>query len=451
MLKSVLIENMYNFKDEIILDFSTYDKNSQHYEFKKQKITSDGNGEDITIGRISNFSIIYGKNNIGKTNLLNIIDQVIQFISGDELNLKPYKPHKDNDNSTFEIIVQNDNNEIRYGFILDIINNKIIDEWLYAKLNNSSRETELFSRKENKFHVLFNKLKKPLLEIKENKLYLSVIAQFNSDIKVIQDFFDEIHNIHLFKSNPFNKSINGEIFHVLTDISDNKELLEIMNKCIECLDLDIEYVKVDSLSEEDSKVMERYEEIMKSEDYQEKKDFFSENAETFMRVISQGIVSKNNEYSQVNFIHKSGQAFDYKSLSTGTKQMINIIISLLYNLGSTSTLLFDEIELGLHMDLVESIFEYFRASCEVYPKAQFIITTHRAELLDLDFIPDDNKCFIKKNDEGKIEIDYLSNFLMDKKHQTSKRYAMNAFGTNPDRYLEYKIFNILNNMKKTEG
>lgn len=67
MLKQIIIRNLYNFKDEIILDFTTSNELVAAHQFNK----------DI----ISNFALIYGKNNIGKSNLLRAVKESFSVFS----------------------------------------------------------------------------------------------------------------------------------------------------------------------------------------------------------------------------------------------------------------------------------------------------------------------------------------------------------------------------------
>ncbi len=156
------------------------------------------------------------------------------------------------------------------------------------------------------------------------------------------------------------------------------------------------------------------------------------------------IVEINITDHHIDYIHRSGASFPYALLSSGTKQLLLVVIEILDCMHVGGVGIYDEIETGLHFDLVDLILNIIKVVIEKEPKVQFVISTHREALLDYDFISNENKAFMKLENDT-ITIDYLSNYHLNPDHLPSKRYQLNAFETNPNTAGLYEaIMAILN-------
>ena len=149
---------------------------------------------------------------------------------------------------------------------------------------------------------------------------------------------------------------------------------------------------------------------------------------------------ENMKPISMEFIHRSGASYKLEDLSTGTKQIISILIRVIENIGKRSVMIFDEIETGLHSDLLDLLLSFFTDLVRTCSEQQYIITTHREELLDYEFISNENKVFLKFSEDNKdLEVHYLSEYRLRDYQLPSKRYKLNAFQTNPNTSKEYNL------------
>src|SRR5690554_1547648 len=103
MLKQVTIQNLFNFKNEVIFDLTNTGNNkTSNHVFNKDSI--------------SNFTLLYGKNNIGKTNFIKTVDLALRFILEGRMNLNSYRPNIEESPSIFEFVFESEQHEYRYGF-----------------------------------------------------------------------------------------------------------------------------------------------------------------------------------------------------------------------------------------------------------------------------------------------------------------------------------------------
>jgi len=134
----------------------------------------------------------------------------------------------------------------------------------------------------------------------------------------------------------------------------------------------------------------------------------------------------------VSFIDANSNAYDYTEISSGTKQMFHLLLLTLSTFHQDEgILLFDEIEVGLHMDVITEYLEYVNKLIKnKRDSIQLIASTHQEKLLDLPFISRESIILIKKHKKTAF-IDYLSNYSIRKDQTVSKRYSLDAFETNP--------------------
>ena len=436
MIKQITLENLYNFKEEITLDFDTSGKEGTSFnQYNKDKI--------------SNFSLIYGKNNVGKSNFFRALKEATQFIKEGRMSLSPYYPQIEEVPSVFEIIIENENHEVRYGFELLIKSEVISDEWMYAKINHYSRESLIFNRESFKIHVSINKSdSNSLLELKETTLFLNYFNSINHNYEIINDFMKAIHSLK------FVDCVNTDIQEIITDnvftlVSDQAKR-KLFNQLLEVADLDIEEVLFEKLGKKQLEVLEKLKAILELELDVEEKDKLSqniieENIELIPSLLNKDVISVLNsskalEARSIEFIHKNGASFRFKELSSGTKQIINLLSIVVLNMSNPSVFIFDEIETGLHYELIDFAMNFFKFVSDANKELQYIVTTHQASLLDYDYISNDNKMFLKYSDEIKSPVvEYVSEYKLRDYQQISQRYNLGAFGTNPNTSRLYEL------------
>lgn len=335
MIKQIRIENLYNYQAESILDFTVTETDDTliAQSFKHDKI--------------ANFMIMYGKNNIGKSNFIKIIRDFKDFLLQGEYHFEAFKP-KVKDISSFEIITENEAGEMAY-------------------------------------HI-----------------------QFQSDpfLLIMESF--KVNDQEYAKDSPYFISFLKEIGHIT-----------IMSH---------------SQVTEEAKILQLFA-TLKPE--QEALSFI----ESLMSVCDLNVAELVFDRDKLYFLHQSGQRYSYEDLSSGTKQIFNIGLHLFANIKEDRILFFDELEVSLHPEVLDAMMQFLATLTRVFTKTQVFIATHQAMLLDYDFIPNETKVFLKQ-EQGSLEIDYLSNYEIDEDQVLSKRYLLNAFASNPSPDLSFKSFII---------
>ncbi|NLW15990.1 MAG: ATP-binding protein [Erysipelothrix sp.] len=446
MIKQITLENIYNFKKEITLDFDTSGNDSVLFnQFQKDKI--------------SNFSLIYGKNNVGKSNFFRALNEASVFIKTGDILLNPYYPSEKEKPSTFEIIVENKDFEIRYGFELLIKSNRIKNEWMFAKLNGSPRESLIFSREDFKTHSFISSNNRESLKaLKDNILFINYFNSITHEYEVIETFMQQINQLN-FLDGHANDS-EAQTIERITQLSNKRNNMVLLNSFLKAADLDITEIRVKKLNDKEMTVLEKLRAIQEKNIRSDKKEalaveLIEKNMATIPSLLGKDIINKNDTQRKeanraIEFTHKSGGSFAFESLSSGTKQMLNVLTTLILNFSKPAIFIFDEIEYAIHGELIHLLMDSFKETTISGKEIQYLITTHHEKLLDYDYISNDNKILFKKDEATHtIDVEYISEYKLDEFEQISKNYMNDAFSTNPNTSQFYDLKMLLN--KVDEG
>lgn len=443
MLKQVTINNIYNFKNELTLDFI----NDGSQGLNKQY------GEDF----ISNFSLIYGKNNVGKSNLFKLISEVKEYVLDGQVKFKPYSPQQSFFTSLFEVIIENIDGEIRYGFEVNLETLVIYDEWLYNRKNKDKSENLLYSRLEKYFDPIFTESEvKTMSSLKSNLLYLTYFNNVNHKYKIINQVTRFFKQITLVKCDHLSRDLSKNDLKKLVKVSKDKNLIKVLNVFLEAADVDIIKLEVQRLNKSEEEILKSIKQIENCEISAVEKNhkllqLIDENKKIVAQILSKSVL--NNTFDAidknllVSFKHKSKAQFEYAHLSSGTKKILSIVLSLIDSIKSDKILFFDEIENNLHIELIHLTLSFMRSVVSLSPNLQIFISTHRDEMLDYSFISSENKIFLKIDPNNfNITVEYLSQYKLKDYHLASKRYALDAFNTNPNTSKEYKLNMLLESL-----
>jgi len=446
MIKSVTFKNILSFKNETTVDFEVYRKADDTVKtkiFKKRNVNSKI--------EITQFALIYGKNNSGKSNLLRVLNSIFSYIrNNSKLDGNPFTRFGTQNKMDIEVEIEliSESSLYRYGFILnhqDLVKN----EWLYANIELSKTETTLFERSsENtddnkismkntmkKFEILIDKLN-------PDKLLLSLLFDF--DVPEIQSLKDIIYNeigiLNIEERAEFNIPIDR-----LDRICDNPSHLKTINHFLRKFDTNINALQIDHVEPELAKKLDDITELIQqlkreNKSHEEITDFvnskFGENAianllASLPSLNLFGRPSNDDINSQVYSIRASFKDTDtnkdydiqFSDLSFGTRKLISFLINLLCAPSGT-IILVDEIEHGFHkrllLDFMKTLFEIATLN-----GLQFIFTTHEEDLMDLNEISSEGKIILNNNNDTKIT--YLSDFKLRSDLKKSKRYLSGAY------------------------
>lgn len=339
MLKDLCVKNLYNFKNEVHIDFTVSKNDSLNHKYINDNV--------------SNFSLIYGKNNVGKSNLFKIMMEIKDLVLNNDFKLDYYRPSGESLRSLFEIVLEDDSGEYIYGLKLNVLDKLIVEEYL---IHNN---IDIFNSRNSK-------------EIKLNKY---------QEAKIITDFFSNLTYI---------KSDSSEelIIENIKSLSDEK--FEILNTLVKVSDLDIKMI--------------------------------------------------SKEKNRISFLKDENTSFVYKDISSGTKRVLSIGASILRFIENKSLFLIDELDSGLHLDLINVLVNFLKYAINYNNNLQIITIIHREDLLDYHFISDESKIFLSLQDDNSIDVSYLSQYILSEEHKPSNRYKLDAFQVNPNTSSEYELF-----------
>ncbi len=419
MIKQIKFKNLYSFKEETIIDFKKRDKLKESEEY----IYSENNNDFLK------FLLVYGKNNVGKTNTLKAIQSFYSFISGNSsINFKPLNTiyndwsffSSTNEPIEYEIIFTNKIKDIyyeyRYGFSFN--KDEIINEYLYSK-TNGKYEVKIFDKNnENKNDIEkvisknnFSLSPGLFVNLPKNKLLLPIAANvgekhsfiaISSLIEKIINVNFNIANTNLF-DNPLSKLDNNQVEGIVDFIHE--------------IDISIEKIT------------------------------FKEQNISFNTPFGNGSVPKT---TKIPFVVFGDHEVPIEKMSLGTKKIINYFSLILNKINKFKSLkdkvngelnlenflfIIDEFDSGLHptilRPLIKELLDKIKAE-GFEDNIQLFLTTHNPLLLGNNDLRRDQIIFIEKNNEQSSYIVNLSDKSVRKDLNLSKAYMEGKLGGIPE-------------------
>lgn len=386
MLIRFSFKNFKSFKNENCLDMEA--TSLKEHEYNVAKVD---NGEYLKV------SAIYGANASGKTNVLQAFDYMKKriLVSDDSKKNSPideenvYSFMINNDPIALEVEILAKNNKIyKYGF--EVLNDKIISEWLFEKRVN--KFYSIFERNNNNVQIM--KVKNKLFDltnVDDTTLFLKsfrLIDKSNEDFSNVYDWF--VNSTYLDLGNPnFERFINNRVsLKILSDENYKKELL----KFIKTFDSGIEGIKTTPDSIE--------------------------------------AVKSNNGMIDIEVIHK-GENGELKALpfyleSNGTRKMFHLFDFFMDALKNGMVLFVDELDAKLHPLLTRYIINLFHNSDTNKGNGQLIYSTHDTVNLNKETFRRDEIWFAEKDKDGISEIYALSDYILEDDKNTGKKVRNDA-------------------------
>ena len=386
MLIRFSFKNFKSFKNENCLDMEATSLKEHEYNVAKTE-----NGEYLKV------SAIYGANASGKTNVLQAFDYMKKriLVSDDSKKNSPideeniYSFMINNAPIALEVEILAKNNKIyKYGF--EVLNDKIISEWLFEKRVN--KFYSIFERNNNNVQIM--KVKNKLFDltnVDDTTLFLKsfrLIDKSNEDFSNVYDWF--VNSTYLDLGNPnFERFINNRVsLKILSDENYKKELL----KFIKTFDSGIEGIKTTPDSIE--------------------------------------AVKSNNGIIDIEVIHK-GENGELKALpfyleSNGTRKMFHLFDFFMDALKNGMVLFVDELDAKLHPLLTRYIINLFHNSGTNKGNGQLIYSTHDTVNLNKETFRRDEIWFAEKDKDGISEIYALSDYILEDDKNAGKKVRNDA-------------------------
>ncbi len=445
MLITFKVENFMSFDKETI--FSMVAGKAENHPTHLIK----GKKEDSLPVNMLKAAVIYGANASGKSNLLKAVDFAKQIIVGGIKNTITDNKHfrLGNENlqqaTKFEFELKLANKVYAYGFVVQLNERKIKEEWLFEI--GKTKEIAIFERNltaegkiqsklglkldkktQNRFDVYFE-------DLQHDQLFLTEINGKNLEeadekIKIFKDVF-VFFNIYIFVifSNTIkdiglkNKNTNPHI----------QNFLNILNQYIPYFNTGIKEINAFRLNTKD------FLESLTNEQRRDVLQFMQYNSFAVATTkIRQNVLIQKNDNNELEVavqlnIHKGNNievAFDNSEESDGTKTIMDYIPLLAHLQTSPMTIFIDEIDRSLHPELTYKIIELFLTISQGVEN-QLIVTTHESNLLNLDLLRRDEIWFTEKDENGATQCYSLEEFAPRKDLDIRKAYLQGRFGAIP--------------------
>lgn len=357
--------------------------------------------------RVLTSACIVGPNGAGKSSLVEAMRIMSSFARSrhprgdddDEIRVEPFAFHSEwNDKpSEFEVVFIQNGTLYQYGFALT--RSRVVEEWLFVCNENEEEMRKLFSRKYNKTSgkykwdgsgTQYEDQKEFWQSVtKSNTLFLSVANEFN--------ITEDIENARIWIARRFLAPIiESKIGYPARSTTarrfDKKgwkdKVLSFLNRA----GISVSDIVVDR-----------------------RDDIHARRSVSF---------SRQNNLNQSIWL-------DLYSESTGTKDLFILAAPILDALENGSTLVVDELNLGLHPLAFESLIAMFYDPDINRGNAQLIFTTHDLASIEHARIDYDQIWLVDKNDELAAELYPFSDYKTSGKRSFTNGYLHGLYGAIP--------------------
>lgn len=420
MLVQFRFNNYKCFKDETVFNVVA----SNYYREKMENLIQ------VPQYALLRTAAVYGANASGKTKLFqafNFMREVVLTSADTQSNnwQKSYAPflldtYSADQPSVFEVVFLMDDIQYRYGFELN--GERIIAEWLFRKRSKEIKVLEfdggpsVYYNEKYINRKIINNLEDAKM-FRANSLIISSLSLWNDALSLnILNWFR--------RNNIISASLNTMAPRILTAL----ELPKMKAKMIEFLrsaDLGIFDVTPNEISIEDLP--------------DEIKRMLPEDA--INGPIVSGISISHKRYDKQHLPAGYVKLSLEKDESYGTYRFLSLAGPIINALETGSVLWIDEIDNGLHYDLVRALVSLFQDEKINVHNAQLIINTHNISLIDdADLFRRDQIFIVKKNRYGEANLISVSDFSLRESAKVGKLYREGRFGGVP--YLEKLGINI---------
>lgn len=403
MLLEYRCSNYKSIKDEVLFSMSA-SSDTEHsdklIDFKKLKINKA--------------TAIYGANGSGKSSLLESCLFLTSLVSnkpsqpGDKILVIPHALSAIDEPTEF--LIHFERKGIRYVYGISVTEDRVEKEFLYHF--KVGRKAKIFDRvgEEYTFGAKYKSdLNKALSFQKENRVFLNTAANFtnNEDITNAFLFFKEdlVVNSPSFMNNWREYSFNM--------INKNPEFKKKVVTAFNNLGIDIKDIKTESFN------IPLHDELV-------------ENIPADIKeIIKSSMGEEKTLYLKKVLFDYGIFSVDIDRESTGIKRLFEVLCPLIDIIENDRVLLWDEIEMGLHSSILDTLIKIFLN--EKDSKAQLIFTTHDISLLNLDNLRRDQIWFTELDkEERKTDLYSLFDFKnIRKTDNISKNYIEGRYGAIP--------------------
>jgi uncharacterized protein len=341
---------------------------------------------------------IYGANAAGKSNLIEAMDFVQNFVRdsakekqvGEDINVIPFRLNKVNATlpSEFELLFIANEMLYEYGFALN--NQKVVHEWLFAYPPSQEAQRwfeRIYDEETDQYNWDLNEKRLTARcqfwqeATRHNALFLSTAAMLNSaKLEPIVNWITNnlvIFTVKTYLSNVF----NFFTLNFCKDVDNKQKILEFL----QAADLNIVDFKLEG---------------------------------------------------QLNFLHKINETEDLTQFpleyeSEGTKRLFIFAGPLMDILEKGKILMIDELDNSLHPSIVKFMLELIHTPQLNRHHAQIIFTTHDSSILDNNLLRRDQVWFVEKDKQQSSQLYPLTDFKPRPNESLQKGYLEGRYGALP--------------------
>ena len=355
---------------------------------------------------VLNSAILYGPNNSGKSNFIEVFKSLKWFItssgkfnSDDKIFANEFflfdMKTKDKP-TTFEIDFIAPNKK-RYNYMITFGSNKIIEENLYCYNVSPSGKVNintLYERNERSIKFVSLKGAKESVSFEPNQLFLSRgDNEGNIELKIVYSFFTT-------KLSPFAFAETGEYSDFLLRkygeyAFENPEssLLKLIDSILQETNSGILGIETNRVDLTKIKLSEDISQEIKDKIYERLKYELKTKHKLFDGEEEVGI-----------------DTISLKEQSTGTRKLIGILPVIVDALRNGYVLLIDEMNTSLHTEITSWLIDLFNNPITNPNNAQLIITTHDISLLNNNLYEKDQIFIAEKNKFGATNMYSFADF-----------------------------------------
>ncbi len=404
MILNLKLKNYRSYKEDVIYTLEASTSKAKEFNYFEC--------DDF---KILKTSLMYGPNASGKSNIVRLFFELRNLIikkpKVDEALLiyDPFKFDINSSKSPIEIEIEFLIENIKYKYVVNIVEDYIKDEYLYYYPNK--REAVLFERKEFNSETTIQKgilgfqFGKKEISVFKNQLLLSKFGD-DEPHEIITEVYRYFNKMFVYNST---SKIHYEVFSnkVSEDLLENDVLKNKLEKLINYADTKIKGLDIIKIGKsENSKV-----------------DFFWKKNDFNIRGI-------HDLFDGDTLVGKSDLSLLEESV--GTQTLFVLGAKIIEALENGTVLIVDELDTSLHSFITKMIVMLFQDKNINSKNAQLIFTTHDISLLDKDLIRKDQIWITEKNEKGITDLYSLQDFE-NLREDTSfdKWYLAGKFGGVP--------------------
>lgn len=375
MILEIRLSNFFSINEEVILDMRAANIKSKNAKSLKDNVFKYNDNS------ILKTVVLYGANASGKSNIIKAIRfcslMVINSHNHNEnviFNFKKFK-FKNSSKKPSIFFIRFVSNNIEFEYSYSLLQARIVTESLHyypkgriAKI--FTRDERLGDSKKDKYS--FSSIIKRPFDVADNTsdktLYISRASQMDRDIA--KEIFSYFNNTFILGYIGYNAPQVEVLF---------KKYKEQLLEALKIADSDIIDIKINKVKKPHKNINANLDDLTLS------------------------IEDVIQDALQIKTYHKADPSVGFDLLleeSEGTKKLFVIMLSILDIVSADKILMIDEIGESLHSDIIEYIFNLFRAG----NKAQLICTTHNTRFLDLKKFRKDQIFFVNKKPDASTDL-----------------------------------------------